>query len=176
MHRRVLLAGASVVEPSSTQDEIPVPSAEVSLIAIASTAQSEARSTENEMKQDGIKARRDKAVYDAIPQLAVHDWIGTVEKLESNTEGKGIVGIALARTLWLRPGTTPSRTSVTTPWSMSKAPCIRPLRRWKRAARRVLRHLPQGVRNQVPARGQHDRRGQPARTGVRLQILCAYAL
>jgi hypothetical protein len=77
---------------------VPVilPAAETRLIEIVSVAQAESRKADNDMQRGGIKAKRDKALCEAITSLAVSDWIGTVENVDSNSDGKGVLEIAIA--------------------------------------------------------------------------------
>lgn len=83
-------AGTSSVPP------VPLPPAEAQLIQIVSAAQSESHKAENDMQRGGIKAKRDRALCEAVTSFAVSGWIGTVEKIDSNSDGKGVLEIAIA--------------------------------------------------------------------------------
>jgi len=73
----------------------PLPALEARFIEIVSAAQGESRRAENDMQRGGIKARREKALCEAITSAAT-DWIGTIEEVTSNSDGKGVLEIAIA--------------------------------------------------------------------------------
>lgn len=75
---------------------IVLPPMEARLIEIASTAQFESRKADNDMQRGGIKSKRDKALCESITSLAVMDWIGTIKKIDSNSDGKGVLEIEIA--------------------------------------------------------------------------------
>jgi hypothetical protein len=75
---------------------VVLPDLEASFIGIVSTAQRDSQRAENDMQRGGIKARRDEAICSAIPSLRADNWIGTTERIDSNSDGKGILGIRIA--------------------------------------------------------------------------------
>jgi len=79
----------------------PLPALEARFIEIVSAAQGESRRAENDMQRGGIKARRDKALC-GVMTSAVTDWIGTIEEVSSNSDGKGVLEIAIAEDIKIK--------------------------------------------------------------------------
>ena len=52
-------------------------------------------SSPNEMAQGGLRPQRAKAVCDLLGDGEVIDWVGTVQLLSSNGEGKGVLDVSL---------------------------------------------------------------------------------
>jgi len=73
-----------------------LPPLESRFIEIVSTAQGDSRRTENDMQKGGVKARRDKSICSTLSSYSVADWVGTVEEIDSNSDGKGVLGIRIA--------------------------------------------------------------------------------
>lgn len=94
--------GATPSGSAASAVSVIFPSAEARLIEIVSAAQTESRRAENDMQRGGIKAKRDKALCEAITTLAANDWIGTVEKVDSNSDGKGVLEIAIAEDITVK--------------------------------------------------------------------------
>ncbi len=88
--------GGTTLGGSASTAPVVLPPEEARLVEIVSVAQAESRKAENDMQRGGIKAKRDKALCEAITSLAVNDWIGTVEKVDSNSDGKGVLEIFIA--------------------------------------------------------------------------------
>lgn len=93
-------SGSNQVVPQEEelqQNLAPVlPSPEASFVRIVSGAQDEARGTQNDMQKGGVKSSRDRAICAAMPSLQVRDWVGTVKTIDSNSDGKGVLGVSLA--------------------------------------------------------------------------------
>ncbi len=72
-----------------------IPSDEAKFIAANVAAQSAARSAANEMAKGGVRADRKAAICQALPGLSVRSWVGRIDTLSSNSDGKGVLGISL---------------------------------------------------------------------------------
>ena len=58
---------------------------------------------QNDMAKGATRQQRAKAICAAIKSPMVRDWIGTVYKLSSNNEGKGVLGFdSCPTTLWVK--------------------------------------------------------------------------
>jgi hypothetical protein len=57
---------------------------------------------QNDMAKGATRQQRAKAICAAIKSPMVRDWIGTVYKLSSNDEGKGVLGLTLSDHLWVK--------------------------------------------------------------------------
>jgi ketosteroid isomerase-like protein len=90
--------GNKVVQEEQAQQNLSsvLPSSEASLVRIVTGAQDEARGTQNDMQKGGVKSSRDRAICAAMPSLQVHDWVGTVKTIDSNSDGKGVLAVSIA--------------------------------------------------------------------------------
>ena len=75
---------------------VNLPPLEASFIDVVSRAQDDSQKAENDMQKGGIKAKRDTALCNVMTTLQVNDWIGTIEKIDSNSDGKGVLEISIA--------------------------------------------------------------------------------
>jgi hypothetical protein len=76
-----------------------VPMDEAEFIRDISTARSASSQAQNDMQRGGIKAERDVAICRAIGSLRISNWIGTVKTVDSNSDGKGVLGIYLGENI-----------------------------------------------------------------------------
>lgn len=83
-------------ESGAAAPAIVLPEMQSKLIEAASFAQAESRKAENDMQRGGIKSKRDKAICNAITTLAVTDWIGVINKIDSNSDGKGVLQVEIS--------------------------------------------------------------------------------
>jgi hypothetical protein len=83
---------------ASKKPPIILPSDQQKLIDIVTTAQAESKHAANDMQRGGAKAKRDQALCLAVTQAAVN-WIGKIESIDANSEGKGVLKISLARNI-----------------------------------------------------------------------------
>jgi hypothetical protein len=49
------------------------------------------------MQKGGIKHRRDADICSLTQSLSVNDWVGTLQTVDANSDGKGVLKIAIAR-------------------------------------------------------------------------------
>ncbi|VTU42561.1 MULTISPECIES: hypothetical protein [unclassified Variovorax] len=75
---------------------VTLPPAEEDLIRVISGAQRESKDAENDMQRGGTKANRDKLICQQMRSLAVSNWVGKVEKIDSNSDGKGVLELSIA--------------------------------------------------------------------------------
>jgi len=90
--------------PNSGGAITPVlPVAETEFINVVSTAQHGSPQAENDMQRGGIKATRDEGICRVVASIrfGAEDWVGTVTKIDSNSDGKGVMAISLSRDLTL---------------------------------------------------------------------------
>jgi hypothetical protein len=78
-----------------------LPPAETEFINIVSTAQRGSPQAQNDMQRGGLKATRDEAICKVLTSFAVENWIGTVTKVDANSDGKGVLYISLAEKITL---------------------------------------------------------------------------
>lgn len=81
---------------TASSETLARPADQVRFMQVVAVGQAESRSAENDMQRGGVKAKRDGAVCAALPSLVVSDWIGTIDNIDSNSDGKGVLAIKLA--------------------------------------------------------------------------------
>ncbi len=78
-----------------------LPVSEAEFINVVSTAQRGSPQAENDMQRGGIKATRDEGICKVLASTSfrAEDWVGTVTKIDSNSDGKGVMVISLSKDL-----------------------------------------------------------------------------
>lgn len=79
-----------------------IPEKERTFIDITTNAISENSSAKNDMQRGGVKVRRDDAICSSLKKRTVNDWIGTVKKVDSNSDGKGVLEVEIAKDVTLK--------------------------------------------------------------------------
>jgi hypothetical protein len=75
---------------------LKLPASQASFVSIVSVAQSQSQNVANDMQRGGVKASRDQSLCAQLESLNVTDWVGTVKKIDSNSEGKGVLAVDVA--------------------------------------------------------------------------------
>lgn len=83
---------ASAAVPAMPEDE-------QRFIQAVQQAQAAFRSAPNELAQGGVRSQRRVDICSALPSAVVRDWVGQIIRLSSNNDGKGVLGIRLAKDL-----------------------------------------------------------------------------
>jgi len=81
---------------AAASETVVLPADQNRLMQAVAIGQAESRSAENDMQRGGVKAKRDGAVCAALSSLTVSDWVGSIDKIGSNSDGKGVLAIKLA--------------------------------------------------------------------------------
>lgn len=81
---------------------VSIPPQEENFIKIISQAQADAKNADNDMQKGGIKVRRDKSICALMPNKAVKNWVGKVNKVGANSDGKGVLVVTLAKGVTLK--------------------------------------------------------------------------
>jgi hypothetical protein len=79
-----------------------MPPQEDNFISIVSLAQVDSKSADNDMQKGGIKAKRDRAICNLMANKAVKNWVGKVQKVGANSDGKGVLEISLAKNITVK--------------------------------------------------------------------------
>ncbi len=93
----ISIAGTPASAP--TAPAVQIPASEQSFISIVSAAQSQSRNVDNDMQRGGVKAARDHSLctqMGSLESLQVTDWVGTVDTVDSNSDGKGVLAVRVA--------------------------------------------------------------------------------
>ena len=85
-------------ETATPAAPVQIPPDEAEFIAAVQQSQQDARGDANDMQRGGHKATRDKKICELLSSLAVADWIGNVKTVDSNSDGKGVLAVALVNT------------------------------------------------------------------------------
>lgn len=72
------------------------PTVEKDFVSTVKDAQNKAKSAENDMQLGGIRAQRDALVCRVMTNKNVSGWIGKVDNISSNSDGRGVVSISLS--------------------------------------------------------------------------------
>ena len=70
-------------------------------IDIVVGSQSKERAAANDMQKGGIKADRDKALCDALPQMQVQNWVGALGTISANSDGFGILSVEITKDVFV---------------------------------------------------------------------------
>lgn len=80
---------------------IVLPAGEQELIDISAKGAADFDDGANDMAKGAARPRRAAAICKALRSTTVHDWIGTVDQLSSNGDGKGVLGVRIAKNVTL---------------------------------------------------------------------------
>jgi hypothetical protein len=102
---RARLVAMTVLAPMiypAVANSASMPPQEDNFISIVSLAQSDAKSADNDMQKGGVKAKRDRAICNLMANKAVKNWVGKVQKVSANSDGKGVLEISLAKNITVK--------------------------------------------------------------------------
>lgn len=81
---------------------VQMPSDEAEFVTIVSEAQEAIKSSTNDMQVGGVKARRDADICKLITETSINGWLGKVEDIGANSDGKGVISLKLADGITVR--------------------------------------------------------------------------
>lgn len=81
---------------------VQMPSDEAEFVAIISQAQEAIKSSTNDMQVGGVKASRDADLCKLITETSINGWLGKVEDIGANSDGKGVISLELADGITLK--------------------------------------------------------------------------
>jgi hypothetical protein len=86
--------------PAIMHDRPPIPAAEEAFIRAVQRGQAAFQAAPNEMAQGGTRAQRRVAICQSLnvpgQGVSVSNWVGQIDKLSSNSDGKGVLYVSLA--------------------------------------------------------------------------------
>ena len=80
---------------------VPLPVDEEKFVAVVAKAQSDGKKTENDMQRGGVKAARDKEICALLTNLNINNWIGKIDLIDANSDGKGVLSVEIANNIKL---------------------------------------------------------------------------
>jgi len=75
---------------------IVLPADQQAVLNIVTTAQFEGAKVENDMQLGGVKAKRGTALCSTLTSFAVQNWVGKIQTIDSNSDGKGVFAVSIA--------------------------------------------------------------------------------
>jgi hypothetical protein len=95
----VMIGMISGSDSSSTNrvpaEKLPIPSDQVNFLKAVGTAMTSYKAAANELAAGGIRSVRQQAICNAVINQQASDWVGRVETLSSNGDGKGVVKLSM---------------------------------------------------------------------------------
>jgi len=74
----------------------PLPEQQEKFLSINDDFANKYKSAKNEMEQEALRVQRAKAICNLITRPQVKDWVGTVQKVSSDGEGKGVLNVSMS--------------------------------------------------------------------------------
>jgi hypothetical protein len=78
-----------------------LPPDQAAFVKVVLAAKREYQGAANDLAKGGVRAKRRAEIAQALPRLAVSGWLGRVGKLDSNSEGKGVLAVIIAEKVTL---------------------------------------------------------------------------
>ncbi|MBH3207174.1 hypothetical protein [Serratia marcescens] len=92
-----LSSSTTTEKPKKERVEDSYPDQEKRFIQIVEQAISGSKASANDMQKGGVKADRTDALCGLLKNKSVKDWVGKVDTVDSNSDGKGVLTIQLTR-------------------------------------------------------------------------------
>ena len=92
-----LLVLCTLASSSSFAQSPSVPESQQKFLSLMDDFAAKYKAAPNEMAQGALRPQRAKAVCALLKNGRVKDWVGTVQKLSSNNEGKGVLYISMSK-------------------------------------------------------------------------------
>jgi hypothetical protein len=73
------------------------PADQAAFVQAVQNGQAETKKAQNDMQKGGIKAARDKQMCSALKGMRANDWVGQIQTVDSNSDGKGVLSIQIAQ-------------------------------------------------------------------------------
>lgn len=101
--------GSKSSSSSSAPEEVKLdpidekrPQIQAKFIEAVSAAQKKSKDADNDMQRGSAKSERDKNVCALIKSMKVKDWTGTITKITSNSDGKGVIEVEIAKNITVK--------------------------------------------------------------------------
>ena len=78
------------------------PDIQTRFIEAVSAAQTKSKDADNDMQRGSAKSERDKKVCALMKNLKVKDWTGKITKITSNSDGKGVIEVEIAKNITVK--------------------------------------------------------------------------
>jgi len=78
-------------------EKLPIPTDQARFINAVVSARTSYNSAANELAAGGIRSSRQQAICNAVVNQQASDWVGRIETLTSNGDGKGVVSLSMTQ-------------------------------------------------------------------------------
>jgi hypothetical protein len=78
------------------------PENQARFIEIVSAARTKSKDADNDMQRGAAKSERDKNVCALLKNMKVKDWTGKITKITSNSDGKGVIEVEIAKNITVK--------------------------------------------------------------------------
>jgi hypothetical protein len=82
--------------------QIPLPAAEAAFVAAIVEGKAAYRAAPNDMAKGATRQDRNRAICSALSSLIVNNWRGKIYKMSSNSDGKGVLELAIGPNVYLK--------------------------------------------------------------------------
>ncbi len=99
--KRSSMPSRSEADNSGVASALVLPVSEAAFIDVVSTTQHGSPQAENDMQRGGVKTTRDEGVCRVLAAIGfrAEDWIGAVTKIDSKSDGNGVMAMSLSKDL-----------------------------------------------------------------------------
>jgi len=78
-------------------EKLPIPTDQARFINAVVSARTSYNSAANELAAGGMRSARQQAICNAVINQQASDWVGRIETLTSNGDGKGVVSLSMTQ-------------------------------------------------------------------------------
>lgn len=95
-------SAGGTITAKSEPPEIKLPAEQAAFIDAVATHRALLEGAKNELQEAMIRDRRRDAIVTALPNVSVERWSGTIRRLETNSEGKAVLSVMIAKDIDLQ--------------------------------------------------------------------------
>lgn len=92
----------NLISSKYKRSEFQVPEDEIAFITVIRDYQNQFVNAKNELQESLLRDERKKELGLLKKQLNVYEWVGTIRKLETNSDGKAIISVEIAPKVFLK--------------------------------------------------------------------------
>ncbi|WP_370931492.1 hypothetical protein [Bartonella sp. DGB1] len=91
----------SAISSQSQASNLVIPDDQIAFIKAIDTAREEYKNAYNDLLKSRVRRQRARAICSALPSPVVKNWIGTIKRLTTTSEGQGVLVIQIAEGITL---------------------------------------------------------------------------
>jgi hypothetical protein len=89
-------------EPVASSMQVPIPDQEAKFVAVSVAAREAYKAGANEMAKGAARPYRAKGLCNQAQGRAIQNWVGKIETLSSNSDGKGVLSVVIGDKIYLK--------------------------------------------------------------------------